>query len=279
MAQALQSGWLAERIAAVAAGRAGAVAKRRDAITGVSEFPDVAEEPVLRAAPDIDDLADLAGCALSAWRADHPMVSLEPLATAAVGQGLAFRAAVAAAAEGATVGAMAQALWRDTTPARCQPLPALRKAQPFEALRDASDAYLQAHGHRPRIFFANMGPIPKHRVRALWCGNFVGAGGFEVIAGGGFDTAAAAAEACAQAVQDQGALATVICGSDPDYPELVPALVPALRAAGAQRVLLAGRPGQHRDAFAAAGVDGFIFLGCDVLGVLAGLQRDLGVLA
>ncbi len=279
MAQALGSGWLAERIGAVAARRAKAVAKRKDAITGVSEFPNPDEEPVLREAPDIDDLADLAGCALSAWRADHPMVSLEPVAAAAVGQGLAFRAALDAAAEGATFGAIAQALWRGGEPARCQALPTQRLAQPFEALRDAADAYREQHGHRPRVFLANLGPIPKHRVRALWSGNFLGAGGFEVLGNDGFDSAEAAARACATAVGEQGALAAVICGSDPSYPETVPALAPALRAAGAQRVLLAGHPGQHQAAFEAAGVDGFIFLGCDVLGVLGGLQRDLGVLA
>ena len=279
MAQALRSGWLAERVAAVAAGRAKAVAKRKDPITGVSEFPNVGEEPVVRDAPELDDLADLAGCALSAWRADHPMVSLEPLAAAAVGQGLAFRAALAVASEGATVGAIAEALWRGSEPTTCQALPALRQAQPFEALRDASDAYLEAHGHRPRIFFANLGPIPKHRVRALWSGNFVGAGGFEVIGSEGFATGEAAAEACARSVQEQGALAAVICGADPVYPDMVPTLAPALRAAGAQRVLLAGRPGAHQAAFVAAGVDGFIFLGCDVLGVLGSLQRDLGVQA
>jgi methylmalonyl-CoA mutase len=277
MAAALQSGWLAERIAGVAAGRARAVAKRKDPITGVSEFPMVAEEPVVREAPEIDDLADLAGCALSAWRADHPMVKLEPVATAAVGQGLATRAAIAAAAEGATFGAIAQALWRDSAPVRCEALPRLRQSAPYEALRDAADAYLAEHGHRPRIFLANLGPIPKHRARALWTGNFLGAGGFEVLGNDGFATAKAAAEACAAAVREQGAIAAVICGPDPFYPDMVPELAPALLEAGVKRVLLAGRPGERQAADEAAGVSGFVFLGCDVLGVLAGLQRDLGV--
>ncbi len=279
MARALDSGWLADRIAAPAAGRAKAVARRKDPITGVSEFPNIAEEPVEREAPPIDDLADLAGCALSAWRADHPMVSLEPVSAAAVGQGLAMRAAVEAAANGATLGAISQALWRGSEPARCVALPALRASAPYEALRDAADAYLADHGHRPRVFLANLGPIPKHRVRALWSGNFLGAGGFEVLGNDGFDSAEAAAEACALAVSEQGAVAAVICGPDPFYPDMVPTLAPALRSAGVQRVLLAGRPGEHQAAYEAAGVGGFIFLGCDVLGVLTGLQRDLGVQA
>ena len=279
MGAALTSGWLADRIAATAAGRAKAVAKRIDPITGVSEFPNVGEEPVVRDEVDLDYLADLAGCALAAWRADHPMVSLEALAEASVGQGLATRAAIQAAANGATVGAMAQALRGDAEPARCQALPSLRQAQAYEALRDASDAWLAEHGRRPRVFLANLGPIPKHRVRALWCGNFLGAGGFEVLGNDGFDTIEQAAAGCASAVREQGALAAVICGPDPVYPDMVPALAPALRAAGAQRVLMAGRPGAHQAAFEQAGVDGFLFLGCDVLALLATLQRHLGVQA
>ena len=279
VAEALTSGWLAERIAGVAAGRARAVAKRKDPVTGVSEFPFIHEAPVERDAPELDDLADLAGCTLEAWRADHPMVSLEELKAAAVGQGLATRAALLAAANGATVGAMSGALRRDSEPARCAALPALRQAEPYEALRDASDAYTATHGHRPRVFLANLGPIPKHRVRALWSGNFLGAGGFEVLGNDGFASAEDAAAACAVAVKEQGAIAAIICGSDPVYPDMIPALAPALRDAGAQRVLLAGRPGAHQVAYEQAGVDAFIFLGCDVLGVLGELQRDLGVQA
>jgi methylmalonyl-CoA mutase len=277
MAAALDSGWLAERIGAVSAGRAKAVAKRKDAITGVSEFPLLDEEPVLRQAPDLDEIADLAGCELSAWRADHPMVELEPLAAAALGQGLGTRAAIDAAAQGATFGALSGALWRGSEPARCRALPVVMQAEPFESLRERSDAYAREHGRRPRIFLANLGPIPKHRVRALWTGNLLGAGGFEVLGNDGFATAQAAAEACAAAVEEQGAMAAVICGPDPLYPDVVPELAPALLEAGAGRVLLAGRPGAHQAAWEAAGVSGFVYLGCDVLAVLAGLQRDLGV--
>ncbi len=277
LAQALTSGWLAERLGVVALGRARNVARRKDPITGVSEFPHVAEDRVTREAADIDDLADFAGCALAAWRADHPMVEVEPLEAVATGQGLATRAAIEVAGNGATLGAMVQAMRGETARVRCEPLPALRQAQPYEELRDASDAYRAQHGQRPRVFLANLGPIPQHRVRALWSGNFLGAAGFEVLGNAGFATARAAAEACTVAVREQGALAAVICGTDQAYPDLVPTLAPMLAKAGAQRVLLAGRPGPHEQLWRDAGVHGFIFMGCDVLEALRGLQRDLGV--
>ncbi|MFI1578344.1 methylmalonyl-CoA mutase family protein [Embleya sp. NPDC020630] len=51
---ALDSGWLAERLAEVRAERDRAIATRTDPITGVSEFPNLTEAPVVREpAPDI----------------------------------------------------------------------------------------------------------------------------------------------------------------------------------------------------------------------------------
>ncbi|MES1152011.1 MAG: methylmalonyl-CoA mutase, partial [Dongia sp.] len=41
-----------------------------------------------------------------------------------------------------------------------------RLAEPFEALRDASDKMLAATGARPKIFLANLGTIPEFTARA-----------------------------------------------------------------------------------------------------------------
>ncbi len=273
----LERGWLAERLARVAAARAGATARREDPITGVSEFPNLREEAVVREPPDLDDLADLAGCALAAWRADHPMVDVSSLASTPVGRGLATREAVALAGDGATLGALAGALRGDQQPVRCAALPRLRQAEGFEALRDQSDRYLERHGRRPAVFLACLGPVPRHRARALWSANLIAAGGFEALGQVGFDSAGQAAAGFDQARRDQGALAAVICGADADYPGIVPELAALLRAAGAGAVLLAGRPGQREAEWRAAGVSHFMHMGCDVLAVLMDLQGQLGV--
>ncbi|MFE9040556.1 methylmalonyl-CoA mutase family protein [Streptomyces sp. NPDC007818] len=47
-AKALRSGWIGERLAATWAKRSEALAKRREPVTGVSEFPHLAEKPVVR---------------------------------------------------------------------------------------------------------------------------------------------------------------------------------------------------------------------------------------
>jgi methylmalonyl-CoA mutase len=51
----------------------------------------------------------------------------------------------------------------------------------------------------------------------------------------------------------------------------------ALKAAGARHVLLAGRAGDREAALRAAGVDGFIYVGCDMIEALGSLQSILGV--
>src|SRR5260370_10868335 len=52
MLQALQNGWVAQQIDSAFAPRARNLARRKEGITGVSEFPNIGEEPVTRRAPD-----------------------------------------------------------------------------------------------------------------------------------------------------------------------------------------------------------------------------------
>ena len=71
--------------------------------------------------------------------------------------------------------------------------------------------------------------------------------------------------------------AAVIVATDAAYPELVPALVPRLRAAGARTIAVAGRPRDPAvaDALREAGVDLFLALGADALAALTQLHASL----
>src|SRR5262249_58648874 len=62
------------------------------------------------------------------------------------------------------------------------PLLAHRLAEPFETLRDASDAHLAATGKRPQVFLACLGELAVYSARATWTRNFLAAGGIEAIA-------------------------------------------------------------------------------------------------
>jgi methylmalonyl-CoA mutase len=212
---ALRSGLVAERLAANWAKRAARLASRREPVTGVSEFPNLAEQPVVR----------------------------EP-APPAPGGGL----------------------------------PRVRRAAAFEALRSVSDATLAATGARPQIVLAALGSAAVHTARSAFAANLFQAGGIETVlaeAGGGPaeppDLAALAA-----AFTASGARAACICSSDALYAEHAAQAAAALKAAGARYVVLAGRPGDRQEAYAAAGVDDFVYVGCDALAALTTVLEQIG---
>ena len=268
MAAALQSGWIAGQIESAFAPRAKNIARRKEGITGVSEFPDAREERIARSAPDLPALRAAASKRVSQRRRDVP--SLGAIAISAD----KMAAAVAAATEGASIGQLATTLGFHRESTEIVPLELRSFAEPFEELRDASDAWAETHGRRPRIFLANMGPVSHFTARATYARNFFEAGGFEVVAGDGFQDAEAAANAFAKS----GAHVAVICSSDKLYPELVPQVAAKLKRAGVRTVVLAGNPGANEQAWRAAGVDRFIFIKSDVLATLREVLREEGVI-
>ena len=60
-----------------------------------------------------------------------------------------------------------------------EPLPRIRLAAPFEALRDKSDAILKKTGARPKVFLANLGKLSEFTARAMFAKNFYEAGGID----------------------------------------------------------------------------------------------------
>jgi methylmalonyl-CoA mutase len=274
MLRAIQGGWVANLIDSAFAPRAKNLARRKEGITGVSEFPDIAEAPVARAAPDLDALREAAMARVAAARRTGVALTTLAYSTADSGGGKRIAAAVEAAEHGASIGELSLALGFHADPTLLPPLAPHPFAEPFEELRDASDAWQAIHGRRPRVFLVNLGPVAHHTARATYAKNFFEAGGFEVIGNDGFRDADAAAKAFAAS----GATVAVLCSSDKLYPEFVPQVAPKLKAAGAHVVVLAGNPGANEAAWRAAGVDRFVFIKCDVLGTLREMLRDEGVL-
>jgi methylmalonyl-CoA mutase len=166
-----------------------------------------------------------------------------------------------------------QVLSADLKGTRVRPLPMQRLSEPFEALRDAADAFAKRTGSAPRVFLASMGPLAEHGTRSTWARNFLAAGGIDVTDNDGFATAQDAVGAFAQS----GLSVACIAASDQRYAELAEATVRALKAAGARWVLVAGRPGDVRIRLETAGVDSFIHAGCDMLAVLGELHVRLGI--
>ena len=274
MAEALTSGWIAGQIDAVHQLRREDVATRKDPITGVSEFPNVQKEPIVR--PQRDRVAQVAAArARFAQREKSPELPAALQRIAASSDDGRMEALIDAAAAGGSIGQMMRALAKGASPVKIRPLPERPLAQPYEELRDVCDGRLAALGRRPRVFLANMGPIAHHTARATYSKNFFEAGGFEVLGAGGFDDA----DTAAAAFRNSGAKVAVICSSDRLYETYVPHVAPKLKQAGARTVILAGHPGDREGAYRAAGVDRFIYIRCNVLETLRELLGEEGVLS
>lgn len=214
---ALVSGHIQREVATLRAEREKAVARRKDALTGTSDFPNLHERRT------------------------------------------------------AVLGVAPVALPQETAATRiAEPLPSIRLAAPFEALRDRSDALAQKRGSRPKVFLANLGTLADFTARAMFARNFYEAGGIEAVTNDGFKSR----EEMLAALKASQAKLACICSSDIVYATEAVDAAKALAAAGAT-VHLAGRPGELESALAAAGVKTFIFMGCDVVATLRAVHDKL----
>ena len=269
MLAAITTGWLSEQIDSAFAPCAKDIARRKSGITGVSEFPDVHEAPLTAHASVPATNRDSAAERVSAGR--HAGDMLPRLSTDTD----LMATATAAASDGASVGQLAESLGYHSESIESKPFELRSFAEPFEAMRDASDVWQKTHGYRPRVFLANLGPVSHYTARATYAKNFFEAGGFDIVGNAGYSDARAAAKAFV----DTDAKIAVICSSDKLYPEIVPDAACQFKAAGARSIVLAGHPGTNESTWRTAGVDRFIFVKCDVLATLRALLREEGVLA
>lgn len=215
---ALEQNLIQRKVAAVRAERETNIAKRKEVLTGASEFPNLHEAPTA-------------------------VLDAKPIALAPYGE----------------------------AKFKFDPLPPIRLAMPFEALRDKSDAVLKSSGARPTIFLANLGTPADFTARASFAKSFFETGGIEAIDTPGFADPAA----LASAFKASGASTACVCSSDKVYAAQAEAAAKALHAAGAKHIYLAGRPGEQEAGLRAAGIGDFIFAGGDALATLQQAYRRM----
>jgi methylmalonyl-CoA mutase len=150
------------------------------------------------------------------------------------------------------------------------PLKSVRLAEPFEQLRAASDEILARSGVRPKIFLATLGKAADFTPRATFAKNFFEAGGIEAVSSED-DT-----PTLDRAFKASSAAFACLCGADKNYESDAAAAAAMLKSAGAQHIYLAGRPEEREAQYRAAGVQTFIYAGCDALDVLS---ATLGLIA
>ncbi|HEV3242238.1 MAG TPA: methylmalonyl-CoA mutase subunit beta [Methyloceanibacter sp.] len=144
----------------------------------------------------------------------------------------------------------------------------VRLAEPFERLRDRSDAYLSRHGQRPRVFLACLGRASDFTARASFAKSLFESGGIEAVEGSG--------DNLMKRFKDSGATLACLCSSDKVFAGEAVSAAKALGAAGASHIFLAGKPGDHAEAWKDAGIRTFLHQGCDTLGLLQDAYEKLG---
>ena len=150
----------------------------------------------------------------------------------------------------------------------------MRLAEPFERLRDLSDACLRSTGARPKVYLVALGPESKHRRRVQFVRDWLEAGGFEAV----YEGETASAEEAAARLKKSRARLACLCGTNDAYAEQAQDFAKALKASGVKSVALAGRPGESERAWRAAGIDEFIFVGGDAVATLQDLYRRIEIL-
>ncbi|MEO6956908.1 MAG: methylmalonyl-CoA mutase family protein [Antricoccus sp.] len=136
----------------------------------------------------------------------------------------------------------------------------MRDAEEFEQLRRKPPARA--------VFLAPIGSVSAHTARANFAANCFAAVGIATING----TPQSAPEVLAEHYRESGAGAACIVGSDPGYRDSGPALIAALRKAGATHIIVAGKP----IAEVADLVDDHLAAGADILAFARQTRVALG---
>ncbi len=177
-----------------------------------------------------------------------------------------FETGVSAFVEGATLGEVVNTLHAGIEESvTIYPLHLYKLAGIFEELRDIAENYKTKNGFAPKLFLATMGPVKQHKGRADFSRGFFEVAGFDVIYPNSLNTS----EEAIEALLKSEAKAVVICSTDDTYPEIVPAFMQELKSKNSEiLVVLAGYPKEQIEAHKEAGVNEFIYLGCDACSLL-----------
>jgi methylmalonyl-CoA mutase len=261
---ALQQGLIEKAVAATRAEREKNIARRKDALTGTSEFPNIHESavhvmdvavrttgakeppafaalPRIRLAEPFEQLRDASDRALAAKGA-RPKVFLANL-----GKLADFTARTLFTKNIFEAGGI-EAVTNDGF--LSSPLPGGERSTP-----KASGEGISPSTKDPN---PSPGPSPSAQDRPLPMG--------EVKT----DLAALVA-----AFETSGTKLACLCSSDKVYAAEAVDAANALRSAGAAHIYLAGRPGELEAALKSAGVQDFVYAGCDVVATLRKAQRQL----
>ena len=244
---------------------------RRSSIVGTNNYANLGEKLLEKPACKCAEIFKERAAEVAAAKSD------EKVEIGSAKGAEAFEKLVEAAERGAGISALSAAMCKcGSAETSVKPLHIHRAVEHFEALRKASADFKEKTGSGPKIFLATMGPLVQHKIRADFIRGFFQVGGFDVIYPNGFQTP----EEAAKAFAESGAKYAVICSTDDTYPELVPPVTKALKAAKPDGVvMLAGIPNpDFEQSYKDAGLDGSISIKSNNYQTLKSMLESLGVL-
>jgi methylmalonyl-CoA mutase len=277
---ALQTGTPQRAVADASQRRLAAIETRRTPIVGVSNYANPAEKPIEpRHIPRPEFLEQRRNRLAQLKRMRHNSEVRRHLTNLThsvyTGDGNLLELAVAAAAEGATVGEITQSMRRNAMGQllMVEPLVTWRASKPYEDLRANARRWAADHGGTPpTVGLVITGPASMRRARAEFCRGFFAAGGFAASEIGPCNTPAEAAAAAIAA----GVQILALCSDDATYPVFAPDFIAALRSAGCRLpVYIAGNPTDSIEALNAAGVAGYVHIRSNVVQTLAAIQNRM----
>ncbi len=239
--RAIASGALVAQVARTRAARQKNADGRRDVLVGVNMFANRDEK--LPAEPP-------------AFHGGPCVVPSAP--SVAVGSARAtLEESLAALEKGEDTAAVLARFLGEARPESFAALERFRLAEGMETLRFRTEAFRQAKGKRPGVHLLKFGTPDQFRGRADFSTEFFSVAGLEILR----SAPATQEEEAARAARESGAEVVVICSLDKVYEELLPKLMPLLKAGGnKQCVVLAGYPEAQVPRYTELGVDQFIHI-------------------
>lgn len=256
MFEALRQGLVQDHIAKAANDLGNRVAVRKQPITGVSEFPDLNEGEVGVLESNSDGMT---------YRANPALELLEP------GNGQRFTNLRKLALDGQSLLVRTEPDGGISENSNAAAMETKRISEPFERLRSIAGELENRTGQQPAVFLASLGSLAEFTARATWAANAFAVGGIKSVGPNVYNSL----EDLVAAFEDSGAAIACIVSTDALYEAQAEETARALKKAGARQLYLAGKPGVSDQAIRSAGVDTYIYAGCNLLELLQGAHAQL----
>lgn len=276
IAAALTRGAISASIDALRKERSARVSRRDEVVLGVTHFPALDEAAPVLATVNLEEveveLGNSFGDATPDQRHEALLAFAQTLRDPEAVVGAVADAALAANRLGVDVFSLGTLLRTGKPSLFLEPLASFRAAEPWEALREASERWSQRQQRAPRAFLATLGNARK---QWTWTRDLLASVGVQSIVD---EEARTAEDAIATVSELSDVDLAVICGPAESVAADAEELAPALKAKGARVVLVQHDP-EDETALRSRGVDGFLREGRNLLEPLTDALRALGVVA